>query len=785
MFLIGYTAFSQDQSPSPKKKKHLDLEFSKEGGFYEEGFELTLRSPGATIYYTLDGSTPNKNGIKYLGSIPIKKTTVIRAKAYNGKEKSKSITHSYFIDEPYTTFPTVSIAITPSVLFDAETGLYVKGPNAIDSLWKKDGANFWSRKEVLINTEFFEKNGKREFNSVSGFRLFGGMSRLFPQKSMTIVTRDRYGKKTIKHKVFGKKGLKKFKFLVLRNSGSDWGKSHFRDAFMTDLVDGWNLDVQDSRPAHVYLNGEYWGIYNIREKVNRYFIEGHHELDKDSIDLIEHRGEVKRGSIKHYRRMLRYVKKNGLSDPSHFAYLKSQMDVDNFMDLQIAQIYFDNQDAGGNIKFWRAQRATGKWRWILYDTDWGFGLHSSKAFRNNSLAFHTKPDGPDWPNPPWSTFLLRNLLDNEEFKIEFINRFADRINTTFEPEKVVSKIDKYYNKYNREIDRHHDRWNLSRDKWILHVNRMRRFARKRPEYMLQHLQDYFQAGELIDISVSSTHGGTTILNNNIKLKNESFEGKYFDHIPIHLQAIPNFGYRFSHWEGVEMDEEAFEMTLDLDKNNSYTIRAVFEKYEHPLEGQIMINEVSANNRASGDWVELYNRSEESVYLKDWIFTDKKHSFRIPPVVLHPDAYVVLCEDTSAFRKVYPKGGKLVGNFLFGLSKKKEVLCLYTNDGASVDSVSYKIKPRDSLFTMNLLLPHLDNGDFENWEILDGSGTPNDTNPYYLQSIIEAEQALWMRIGITVGIFLCGALLLFMRFQQRRKLKLKNVKSEVNPLKKPL
>ena len=114
-------------------------------------------------------------------------------------------------------------------------------------------------------------------------------------------------------------------------------------------------------------------------------------------------------------KMLKYIKKNDLAQQEHYDYIKTQMDVNNFMTYQITQIYCDNQDGGGNIKFWRPQMPNGRWRWILYDTDWGFGLHDSKAYKNNSLAFHTEPDGPKWPNPPWSTFILRKLLENPEF----------------------------------------------------------------------------------------------------------------------------------------------------------------------------------------------------------------------------------------------------------------------------------------------------------------------------------------------------------------------------------
>ena len=264
--------WAQKQKAPKAKEKRLEIEFSVEGGFYEDAIEVQLRSPGAKIYYTLDGSQPNRRSKRYKRPLKIKETTILRVIARKGRKKSKIRSHTYFIDEPASTFPVISIGITPSVLFDPETGLYMQGADAIDSLWTKDGANFWSKREVKINTEIYETNGECEFNSVTGFRLFGGMSRLFPQKSMTIVARDRYGKKSFKHRIFGKKGKKKYKFLVLRNSGSDWGKSHFRDALMTGLLDDWDIEKQDYRPAHVYLNGKYWGIYNIREKINRYFI---------------------------------------------------------------------------------------------------------------------------------------------------------------------------------------------------------------------------------------------------------------------------------------------------------------------------------------------------------------------------------------------------------------------------------------------------------------------------------------------------------------------------------
>lgn len=762
------THISNKEDKKKQKPPPVELNFSLNGGFYDEVLSIELNSPGATIYFTLDGSVPNRSASKYTKAIPVKETSVIRAVAYLGKRKSKIFTNSYFINEPASTFPVVSLAISPSVLFDPETGLYVKGPNAIDSLWKKDGANFWSKREVLMNTEIFEANGGNGiFNSVSGFRLFGGMSRLFPQKSMTIVTRDRYGKKRIRHRIFGKEGLKEFKYLVLRNSGSDWGKSHFRDAMMTGLLEEWDIEKQDSRPAHVYLNGTYWGIYNIREKINRYFLESHTDLHKDSVDLIEHRHSLKRGSRKHYLNMLNYLKKNSLAEADKLAYLKSMMEVDNFMNYQIAQIFFDNRDAGGNIKFWRPQTDNGKWRWILYDTDWGFGLHDSEAYKFNSLSFHTASDGPDWPNPPWSTFILRKLLENPEFQDDFINRFCDHLNTTFESKRILDHIDFHVNRLNPEIDRHLDRWRLYKKRWKTHIRRMQTFARRRQEFIQMHLMEQFNTGKLAQLEIESSIGGKTIINNYVELDNNSFKGTYFEKIPVTLRVIPHMGYRFSHWEGMDSDEKNLNLSLKLNPQQPLRLKAVFERYEHPLNGKVVINEISCNNKETGDWVEIYNNSDQSVDLSNWRFTDTKNEFKIGSMKIPAKDYYILCQDIDKFKKHFPEKIHLAGNLDFGLHKRREHLGLFSQDGAAVDSISYELAPKDSAFTFSLLLPWLDNSDLENWEIKDGFGTPESANPYYLESRIRSQQELWLRVGLGMGFLLCCFLAIWMRKYMRK------------------
>ncbi len=743
--------FAQQQLYTPPP---LKVEFVPKSGFYTDSIDVQLLAPGAKVYFTTDGTEPRPiSAHRFTTPLRVTKTTVIRAIALMKGEVSHVFSSTYFIDEPEPTFPVVSLSVTPALLFDPVWGLFRKGTNAVDSLWYLPGANFWSHRELVSNFELFETDGRSAWENEAGLRLFGGMSRLSRQKSLSITARARYGEKRIRHKVFGKKGFKKYKSLVLRNSGSDFGSTHFRDALMTHLVKDWDLDVQDYRPSQVYINGKYWGIYNLREKINRYFIQAHHDVDKDSLDLVEHRLTRKNGRTDHYRELLHFLKNNDLSDPVNYAFVQSQMEVGNFMDHQIAQIYFDNQDAGGNIRFWRPQTPNGRWRWILYDTDWGFGLNDRKAYRNNSLEFHTEPHGPRWPNPPWSTFILRKLLENKDFEREFVTRFCDYLNDDLEETHVLATIDKFYKRLLPEIQRHLDRWGLERQEWEEDVETLRAFANARPRYMRKFLKEKFDIGEVRTVNIQVADGGKVVVNNRIKSR-EHFTGKYFEKTPLRLLAKPDLGYRFVRWEGEGINSESPELLLEITRP-VLDLWCVFERFEHPLAGKIIINELSCNNKKSQDWIEIYNTTKERVNLRGWVLTDRKNEFVFPDYTLPPKGYVVVCEDSVDFLNVHPQVQSLIGGLNFGLNKRYEVIQLFSPETAAVDSLAYQLEPMDSVFSFDLLLPTLDNGDQGNWEIVTGNGSPGAANQYYLTSSIQARRDLWMQIGGALGVvFLC-------------------------------
>lgn len=758
--LLPYCCLAQDNNAA-------SLVFLPEGGFYKDSIEVQLSCNGGTIYYTLDGSTPGLKSKRYKSPIKISQSTVIRAIAYQNNKRVGLYTQSYFVNEPSTELMIISLAVPPNLLFNKKVGLFMPGEHPGKNNWKMPSANFWKNKEVLCNAEFFEPNGYMVCDQLCGLRVFGGISRLFPQKSIALSAREKYGNKKFDYPIFGKNAPKKFKHLVLRNSGSDWGKSHFRDALITSLVKKWDIDIQDYRPAQVYINGKYWGIYNIREKINRYYIASHHGVNKDSVDLIEHKNIIKYGSIRYYAALLKFIHNHDFKSDYSLQLLDKMMDVDNFMNYQITEIYCDNQDAGGNIRYWRPHNKNGRWRWILFDTDFGFGLHNPDAFRMNTLALHTDPKGPSWPNPPWSTFILRKLLNNESFRIKFITRFCDHLNDSFSPKATKQAIDKIYNRLVNEMPRHLKRWNLDTAMWAEQVDIIRNFGEKRPDYMRVFIADMFKPGKQCILHVESSFGGKVLLNNTISIDTAGFDGKYFTSLKANLQAFADFGYLFDHWEGPGIFSKNKNIQISLDQPVN-RIRAVFVPHIHSLANQIVINEISNSNRKSGDWIELYNNSSQNINLKNWVLTDSKHEFYLPEIALGSKQIVVICQDLRKFKKVYKHGVNSYGSFRFGLSKVKENIMLFADDLSLVDKVYYELTPGDSLRTMALINPQSDNENPDNWIDMPGKGSPGAENPIQVKSTIVTEQTHYLNIGIITGISLLLALIIYWQWYRKTR-----------------
>ncbi|HEY3371658.1 MAG TPA: CotH kinase family protein [Prolixibacteraceae bacterium] len=722
--------------------------FSVPGGIYQVSMSVAITAPNAgdTIYYTTDGSVPMKSSAKVVGEIGITTSKVIKARIIKaGMLPGEIVTNSYII-YGNKKMPVVSISMNPTDLWDYNTGIYVDGPN-----WTAEnphfGANYWEDWERACHFELMETNGSKVVDVDAGISIFGNWSRANAQRSLAIYCRKGYGYEEIKYKIFNDRPYDKYKNIVLRNSGNDWNNSMFRDGLMTKLTFGLNLEQQAFRPATIFLNGEYWGIQNIREKINEHMLAQHNKnVDADNITILENNGTTILGVADDYWAMFSFLENNSLSTQTNYTKMLDWIDVNSFIDYFASQIYFRNHDwPGNNIRYWRANDSTGRWRWILYDTDFGMGIWGASP-AENSLAFATDPNGPGWPNPPWSTLMLRKLLENSVFRNQFVNRFADLLNSNFRADNVNKAIDQKSEAITDEIANHLKKWNGgTKDYWLSNVQQMKYFATARATNVFGHIRLKFslQNQQVITAQADSMQG--LIQLNSLKLSNFPWKGSYFPDVPITMTALPKVGYKFVKWTGITTGSSL--ATVKVAPQANLIITAVFEKDGNHYE-DIVINEISFNNAATadpGDWIELTNKGSFDIDISGWKITDSdpNHQYIFAAnTLLKANEYLVVSSDLTMFNNIFAGVKNLFGPFNFGLSNTLDAVKLYSLEGQLVDEVNYwntdpwKTAPLDELWSLELTDPTLDNNSGLNWVLSINNGTPGLRNTPYIPDAVD-------------------------------------------------
>lgn len=603
--------------------------FSKTEGIHDAPIMLALSGAQElqTIRFTTDGSTPMNTSTEYVAPIPIHENKIIRAGLFRESFLPSLITTNTYLINTEHDLPIMSIVSDPENFFDENTGLYTYGTN-YDSVRPYFGANFWKDNERPVYLSFFEQNGQVGFEANAGVKIFGGYSRVNDQRSLSFFFRSNYGTKSLEYPLFSQRPYTKYETFVLRNSGNDWPYSMIRDLTMTGLMENSNVDIQAGRSIVTYINGAYWGIYNLREKINEHYLASLHNIDKKDIDILEKSGLTVYGDSTAYSSLTTFVSNNNLGLEANFEKVESEIDLANFIQYQVAQIYFDNQDwPGSNIKFWRNKNG-GKWRWILFDTDFGFGNWYNNAYEHNTLKFALQTDGPNWPNPAWATLFLRKLVEHENFRYRFINTFADELNTRFRPENVIKKIDENAENIHTEMPRHIHKWrDTDMDYWLWNVELLRNFAINRPEFIREHIQNEFSLPKQvpIELSIDNPSKGRIQLNS-IRIKERDWTGIYFETVPITLEAIPEEGYVFDHWSGTFNGTESsitinpilntqltahfrVETTTSIDKINTNHLIKISP---NPFQNNLMIQSELLNNyKVQIDLLDLFGRRIQS------------------------------------------------------------------------------------------------------------------------------------------------------------------------------
>jgi hypothetical protein len=712
--------------------------FSSGGGYYPGGVNLLLTSTNHSdsIFYTIDGSEPTVLSSRYLNPISVLSNSIIRAVSIKSDRLPGVISTNTYITKKHS-LPVVCLSTNPANLWDNKTGIYVLGPNASPDP-PNFGANFWEDWERKAHMELYDVSGIKQIDQDIGIKIFGSWSRAFPQKSLALFARKEYGKGSFDYKVFKDKPIEKFEALVLRNGGNDWDQAMMRDGLTSTLIRDMDIDRQAFQPSVVYINGEYWGILNIREKVNTNYLAENHFVNPDNVNMLEFNGSIIDGTNNAYMDMIYYLDNNTLENEQKYDAVSRKIDINNYIQYQLAEIYINNKDwPGNNMKYWNTTDQGSLWRWIIYDTDFGFSIWEEEAYNFNTLAFALEPNGPDWPNPPWATLLFRRMVSNEGFRNEFINQYADRLNTNFKEEKVNATIDSIKQVFLPEIGDHLARWELSNENWQYNYSTIKNFARYRPTYARMHLRSQFNLGQMLDIKVEIDDPGTgTVRINSIIPKEYPFYGIYFKDLPIKLTAIPAPGYKFIKWQMGSLVSNS--VSLDYNMAESRNFQAVFAPAKNS-DTKIVINEINYNSSPTidtKDWVELYNAGNSTVNLKNWIISDGgPETGYIFPVdySFTPGMHIVVCRDAAAFRLFWPRISNITGDMDFGLSSSGDDINLYDSDGNLVDFVSYTPNapwPTDANGTgasIELTDPFSDNNSGKNWKSGPIGGTPGTIN----------------------------------------------------------
>jgi len=734
-FFTEPTPSKANTTPAFEKTTLGEVKFSIPGGYQMSSVLLALNSdnPNDSIFYTLDGTEPGTTSQFYTTPIGITKNTVVRTRILKKGYLPGCIGNESYIFGVKHDLPIIAITTSPENLWNQDYGIYVKGKNA-SADFPYFGANFWEDWERPANLTLYEPDGSTAFQVDGGIKIYGAYSRGNDQKSFAFHLRKAYGDDKIEYKIFSDLDINEFESLVLRNSGNDNNNTMMRDALCNAILRDLGLDQMAYRPAVAYLNGEYWGILNIREKINEAFLASHNSIDPDNIDILEASGSPIVGTGDDYAAMMNFVTNNNLALKDNYSVVKKQMDINNFIKYQVAQIFIDNRDwPGNNIKFWRERTDAGKWRWILFDLDFGFNTWATDNQNFNTLAFALEPNGPGWPNPPWSTLLLRKLMENQSFKYDFINCFADNLNTIFEAQVVLQTIDKLKSAIDSEMPRHMARWNGNMNYRDERLAAMRQFARERQSVVRQNIRTQFSLTGLYNLNIAVSGQGSVRVNT-IQPRSFPWSGLYFNQIPINLRAIPAPGFRFVRWEGTQQQHNEL---LTLTESTNQEIAAVFEPTVVNAD-DVIINEINYNSSKSfnvGDWIELLNISDHDINVSGWRLLDGNENEYVFPVetIIERGDFLVICKDWQEFTSHYADVRVMEKELEFGLSSGGDCITLLSSENKQIDNVCYTnytpwpLEPNGQGPTLSLIDAYSKNDVAENWQASQANGTPGARN----------------------------------------------------------
>jgi hypothetical protein len=528
------------------------------------------------------------------------------------------VSASYFVGVP-AQLPMISLIVDPSDLWDPERGIYAN-PYERGDAWERPA-----------DVTYVDRDRRSGFHVPVGVRVHGHHSRGFDKKSLRLYFRQEYGVRWLDYPLFAGSEMRSFKRLVLHNGGHDcqnaprWNAALMRNQLADQLalqLDGY---ATHSQPALLFINGEPWGIYYIRERIDSRFLASHYGIESaDLLESPEHISErdVLTGDRESWDHLLQFVEAQDLADSNNYAYVQSQVDIANFIDYNALQIYAANIDWPlRNVHQFRPRVQGGQWHWMFWDSDHGFGLNPyGVPVDSDFMARVLDTDAPETGGR--DTLLLRKLLENPAFSERFLSRVADLLNTTLAPQSVIAHIDALAAELEPDIAYETMRWPRS-GHWESNVEELRDFARRRPDIVRQHAVERFNLNGTAQLTFNPPASGSgTIAVNGTVLPVLPWQGVYFQGIPVQVTAAPAPGYRFAGWDPPDLPQSP-AITLTLDAAQALTPRFDALGDDAPRPGDVVFAgyQMHEDSHIEGGWFELRVTRPGGVDLRGWRVTD--------------------------------------------------------------------------------------------------------------------------------------------------------------------
>ncbi len=587
------------------------LESNQEGDFYlapatisppsglfvneVENITLTHEDPSVVLRYTTDGSVPTSNDDIYTGPFTKNENSIIRVKAFKSGHLNNVIPLANYLVDMTHELPILTISTDPDNLYDEETGIYVVGNNGSTFGFCGDEtpSNFINDWERPASIALYEPDGMKAFEVNAGIKIAGACSRYNALKSMNVYLRpSQYEDDKIEYQIFPDKERYEFKRLKIRNAGQDFKNSMIRDGTLHNITgEILELDHQAYRPAVVYMNGEYWGIMNMRELYGGNYFEDHFDIDKDDIDLIKNPrlgNEIKSGDDVAFNYLFNFVEFNDLTGPDNYEWVKSKIDIDNFINYWATMVYLSCSDwPANNLMVWRPRETDGKFRWVMIDLDAStsaYGIQGNTSYSYDMLDKVTREGIIGWPNDSKSTLFFRKLLENEEFRNEYIQRSCSIMDIIYNPERTDEIISASAAKVDSEIPDHIDRWIddlpylQTYEKWLTRVARLKEFFELRPENWVNILDEHFTLDDTYELTFNydeTTPGDVFVNWNKIKVP-FNHTNTYYENIPLTVSVEEHEGYEFLYW----LETGETEKEIQFIGTGNETLTPIFE--ENPI-----------------------------------------------------------------------------------------------------------------------------------------------------------------------------------------------------------